>query len=115
ASVTSMITPPLSISARPVFRRRLVLCPLFCDMGLLFSGYSFQLTAIRTTLYGCWELRCPDIHFTAHARFAVSPAGYSQPRVVVAAGNCRAALGLDGRGCPSPHEHQRSTNFANMR
>src|SRR6202795_3414487 len=46
ASVTSMITPPLSISARPVFRRRLVLCPLFCDMGLLFSGNSFQLSAV---------------------------------------------------------------------
>src|SRR5580698_7647715 len=39
AVVTSMMTPPLSISARPVFRRRLVvLCPLFCDIGQLFSG-----------------------------------------------------------------------------
>src|ERR1035441_4277094 len=38
AVVTSMMTPPLSISARPVFRRRLVLCPLFCDMGLLSSA-----------------------------------------------------------------------------
>src|SRR5437879_5926508 len=46
ASVTSMITPPLSISASPVFRRRLVLCPLFCDMGLLFSGNSFQRSAV---------------------------------------------------------------------
>src|SRR5216683_639509 len=45
ASVTSMITPPLSISASPVLRRRLVLCPLFCDMGVLFSGNSFQLSA----------------------------------------------------------------------
>src|SRR5580658_5717041 len=33
AVVTSMITPPLSISARPVFRRRLVVCPLFCDIS----------------------------------------------------------------------------------
>jgi hypothetical protein len=32
------MTPPLSISARPVFRRRLVLCPLFCDIVGLFSG-----------------------------------------------------------------------------
>ena len=32
AVVTSMMTPPLSISARPVFRRRLVLVPLFCDI-----------------------------------------------------------------------------------
>src|SRR5258708_35741841 len=73
ASVTSMITPPLSISARPVLRRRLVLCPLFCDMGLLFSGNSFEPSAISTTLYGCWELCCPDIHFTARFRFTVPP------------------------------------------
>src|SRR5215467_1803007 len=33
ASVTSMMTPPLSISARPVLRRSEVLVlPLFCDM-----------------------------------------------------------------------------------
>ena len=32
ALVTSMMTPPLSISARPVLRRRLVLVPLFWDM-----------------------------------------------------------------------------------
>src|SRR5579864_4842208 len=32
ALVTSMMTPPLSISARPVLRRRLVLLPLFWDM-----------------------------------------------------------------------------------
>src|ERR1019366_3813024 len=51
AVVTSMITPPLSISARPVFRRRLVLlCPLFCDMGLLSSCTSFyRPLAIRGT------------------------------------------------------------------
>src|SRR5271165_2483892 len=38
ALVTSMITPPFSISARPVFRRRLVLLPLFWDMGGLISA-----------------------------------------------------------------------------
>src|SRR5271165_544126 len=32
ALVTSMMTPPLSISARPVLRRRLVLVPLLFDM-----------------------------------------------------------------------------------
>src|ERR1039458_2787036 len=43
AVVTPMITPPFSISARPVFKRRLVvLFPLFCDMGLLSSWSSFQ-------------------------------------------------------------------------
>ena len=35
--VTSMMTPPLSISARPVFRRRLVELPLFWDMRDTFS------------------------------------------------------------------------------
>ena len=38
ASVTSMMTPPFSISARPVLRRRLVELPLFCDIDSLFSG-----------------------------------------------------------------------------
>jgi hypothetical protein len=37
--VTSMMTPPLSISAKPVFRRKLVELPLFCDMTfLLFTA-----------------------------------------------------------------------------
>ena len=36
ALVTSMMTPPFSISARPVFRRRLVDLPLLFDMGPLF-------------------------------------------------------------------------------
>src|SRR5579859_2901619 len=40
ALVTSMMTPPLSISARPVFRRRLVLEPLFWDIYLP-CGYLF--------------------------------------------------------------------------
>src|ERR1035438_2752071 len=50
AVVTSMITPPLSISARPVLRRRLVLlCPLFCDIGALSfwnhftAGWQFRV------------------------------------------------------------------------
>src|SRR5438270_9369202 len=38
ASVTSIMTPPFSISANPVFRRRLVRLPLFCDIVDLFSG-----------------------------------------------------------------------------
>src|SRR5271165_3004276 len=53
ALVTSMTTPPLSISARPVFRRRLVgllFCELpFCDMfgyrGYLFASAKDGLTA----------------------------------------------------------------------
>ena len=72
ALVTSMMTPPLSISARPVFRRRLVvLCPLFCDMAgislfdtqteytqewysqnvhlLIITPYHFHLMARETT------------------------------------------------------------------
>src|SRR6478672_6816713 len=36
ASVTSIMTPPLSISARPVLSRRLVELPLFWDMGISF-------------------------------------------------------------------------------
>src|ERR1700683_1919284 len=36
ALVTSIITPPFSISARPVFRRRLV-GPLFGELPLLFD------------------------------------------------------------------------------
>src|SRR3984957_14981961 len=43
ALVTSIITPPLSISARPVFRRRLVVLPLFWDMGGLFSRDALRL------------------------------------------------------------------------
>src|SRR5208282_3091939 len=47
AVVTSMITPPLSISARPVLRRRLVvLCPLFCDIVGAFS-LSRRMGALR--------------------------------------------------------------------
>src|ERR1700726_4765566 len=45
ALVTSITTPPFSISARPVFRRRLVLLPLFCDMSGLFSaGFGLRLS-----------------------------------------------------------------------
>src|SRR5450755_4219222 len=51
AVVTSMITPPFSISARPVFRRRLVgLWPLFWDMvGLRFSRLFYRAWAIPGT------------------------------------------------------------------
>ena len=35
ALVTSMMTPPFSISAKPVFRRKLVELPLFCDISIL--------------------------------------------------------------------------------
>src|SRR5205814_10152394 len=37
ASVASMMTTPFSISARPVFKRRLVELPLFWDIVGLFS------------------------------------------------------------------------------
>src|SRR5208282_3766464 len=40
ALVTSIITPPFSISARPVFRRRLVLLPLLFDIWG-YRGYLF--------------------------------------------------------------------------
>src|SRR5271165_96957 len=40
AFVTSMITPPFSISAKPVFRRRLVELPLLFDM-CGYRGYLF--------------------------------------------------------------------------
>src|SRR5579872_5909300 len=44
--VTSIMTPPLSISARPVLRRRLVVLPLFWDMGgLRKTAVSYQLSA----------------------------------------------------------------------
>src|SRR5437879_4116811 len=61
ALVTSIITPPFSISARPVFRRRLVELPLFWDMGNLFLG-SYQLSAIRG----------PACILHAYSRFAVA-------------------------------------------
>src|SRR5271166_4381646 len=48
ALVTSMMTPPLSISARPVLRRRLVELPLFWDMVDSFLGN--QLSAISRQL-----------------------------------------------------------------
>src|ERR1019366_5047775 len=34
---------------------------------------------------------------------------YRESRVALIAGSCRAALGLDGRGRPSPHEQSPST------
>src|SRR5208282_509902 len=78
AVVTSMITPPFSISARPVFRRRLVVsCPLFCDMGLPSSWASSQFYspfAIRGTPGELWLDRSCCVCWQ----------------------NCRASLGLDG-------------------
>src|SRR5258706_6588509 len=64
ALVTSIITPPFSISARPVLRRRLVELPLFCDMGGLVSEGSFQLSAMRFSepvviLQRVWDSRYP--------------------------------------------------------
>src|SRR5258708_6042095 len=61
ALVTSIITPPFSISARPVFRRRLVLLPLFCDMVGSFLGQlsavSYQLSAILCLFYSALGIR----------------------------------------------------------
>src|ERR1017187_2925192 len=52
AVVTSMITPPFSISGRPVFKRRLVvLFPLFCDMGLLSSWLHSILQRVDESRY----------------------------------------------------------------
>jgi hypothetical protein len=34
---------------------------------------------------------------------AFSPRTHGDSRIIVTTGNCRAALGLDGRGRPSPH------------
>src|SRR5580692_11164256 len=94
ALVTSIITPPFSISARPVFRRRLVGLPLFWDMCGLFSGYGVGLR-----LSG---LRRSCSYFTARCGFAVPPRAVS----------CREeAAGLrpaDSRGRLSPHEFGRS-------
>src|SRR6266566_1074907 len=68
ALVTSMMTPPLSISARPVLRRRLVLLlPLFCDMGgLRKTVISYQLTRGDGA---AWRFS-PLIHSNAGGRFA---------------------------------------------
>src|SRR5580765_2916198 len=80
ALVTSMMTPPLSISARPVLRRReVVLEPLFWDMGepcgYLFaiakdgcqlSAVSSQLTLILMVLGGASPLN----HSNARRGFA---------------------------------------------
>src|SRR4029077_6333453 len=52
ALVTSMMTPPLSISARPVFRRKLVELPLFCDMLDSFQVVKNEReTALNRNLY----------------------------------------------------------------
>src|SRR5690242_11380667 len=69
ASVTSMMTPPLSISARPVLRRRLVELPLFWDMVGLFSWcvvlfYSLEKVSPPRTLSNTKENQ--NLHDTGH-------------------------------------------------
>src|ERR1700734_502718 len=59
ALVTSIITPPFSISARPVLRRRLVLLPLFCDMVDSFlrtSGVGFRASAKLGLFYSAFGI-----------------------------------------------------------
>src|SRR5579864_5297719 len=73
ALVTSMMTPPFSISARPVFRRRLVECPLLLDIGPLFlcdvikvsqewivSNIHYRIIATYhlETVLGDWRVVC---------------------------------------------------------
>src|SRR5579859_2603432 len=81
ALVTSMMTPPLSISARPVLRRRevLVLLPLFWDMLRTLwipfrdreeSAVSLQLSALSYPLFDDGSRVLPLIHSTAGAGFA---------------------------------------------
>ena len=83
AVVTSMMTPPLSISARPVLRRRLVVCPLFCDMGGSLPGAAFscQLSAISRTRIGAGNF-LPYGYFTVRSRFAVPRPAYRMPELV---------------------------------
>src|SRR5215469_4408735 len=83
ASVTSMMTPPLSISARPVFRRRLVF-PFFCDISPLFLGTAVfsmpvewlarnvHLVYSNHTIYGkAVEHAAPEFAGTAARRAAL--------------------------------------------
>src|SRR5271155_3074759 len=101
ALVTSMMTPPLSISASPVLRRRLVLLPLFWDMGRLFSGktaFSYQLSAFGEPafiLQRVHNLRYPKEQAIDH-QLSARPAGCAagQPRA------CRELV----EGRLSPHE-----------
>src|SRR5882724_2893433 len=51
ASVTSMMTPPFSISARPVFKRRLVELPLFSDI----YGYPVDTLIAKDGRLGAWN------------------------------------------------------------
>src|ERR1019366_9205702 len=72
ALVTSMMTPPLSISARPVLRRRLVELPLFFDMGNLFwetlSAIGCQLSANLGLFYSAFGIRgTPRMRFQLSA------------------------------------------------
>src|SRR5579862_889322 len=69
AFVTSIITPPFNISARPVFRRREVfelLEPLFWDI----CGYRGYLFASAKD--GRRQIATDWFYFTGHSSFAVS-------------------------------------------
>src|ERR1700757_3688406 len=74
ALVTSMMTPPLSISARPVLRRRDVGLPLFFDMVAPRSSYQLLAVSDQLTL-GMMVPRgfSPLIHSTAGGRICGTP------------------------------------------
>src|SRR6185369_14275023 len=77
ASVTSMMTPPLSISANPVFKRRLVACPLF-ELPLFFAIFclfateirarrgKIDLRVLRLKLILDWYSRNSHLHYMEH-------------------------------------------------
>src|SRR5450755_808274 len=78
--ITSMMTPPLSISASPVFRRRLALLPLFSDIVFsldrrLRCGFA---SACRWT-YGCAATRAQRDHMTLYPLFYLA----SKHRVIL--------------------------------
>src|ERR1700687_5224592 len=65
AFVTSMMTPPLSISARPVFRRKLVELPLFCDMMLLLR------CNLKNRLLFNWTCQKVHLRYSVHTTLGV--------------------------------------------
>ena len=57
-----MMTPPLSISASPIFKRKLVLLPLFSDMIFLRSpGHAYHGGWSPLRLAGTTPMPLPDI------------------------------------------------------
>src|SRR5712692_5105532 len=96
ALVTSIITPPFSISARPVLRRREVELPLFWDMGISFLGASFQLSVDR------YQRTCG--YFTARSRFAVPPGIVISRQPPAISKRQPGFTRMDSRGRLSPHE-----------